>query len=206
MRSVVDILYSVSIFSFESRRYYSIKNSVRKTIFHNTTRRKHHIKNETIHTRSCGFTTKMSSTPSATATDQSSSSEKYYLAKSTDPMGSMDRNFNNNMTIDTHNLWKYNKHPHQQHHLQQQQHHHHQHQQHHHHQQLMQSYNNISNGIASDSSNVIGNNSQQMLSGVHQRLQQPLSATTESGVGRQRDIESSVCSGNALKYWNCVFV
>lgn len=112
----------------------------------------------------------MSSTP----TDQSSaliSSEKYYLVKSTDSMGSMGRNFNNNNvnmnnSVDTHNLWKYNKH--------------------HHHQQLMQSYNNISNGIANDSSNVIGNNSQQMLSGVHQRQQQqqPLSATTESGVGR----------------------
>lgn len=124
----------------------------------------------------------MSSTP----TDQSSaliSSEKYYLVKSTDSMGSMGRNFNNNTVnmnngIDhTHNLWKYNK-PH-------------------HHQQLMQSYNNISNGIANDSSNVIGNNSQQMLSGLHQRQQQhqqqPLSATTESGVGR-------VCGGNALKY------
>ncbi len=126
----------------------------------------------------------MSSTP----TDQSSaliSSEKYYLVKSTDSMGSMDRNFNNNNVnmnngIDTHNLWKYNKHPHPQ-----QNHQNH----HHHHQQLMQSYNNISNGIANDSSNVIGNNSQQMLSGVHQRQhqqqQQPLSATTESGVGRE---------------------
>lgn len=124
----------------------------------------------------------MSSTP----TDQSSaliSSEKYYLVKSVESMGPMDRNFNNNNVtmnngVDTHNLWKYNKHPH-----------HHHHQQHqHHHQQLMQSYNNISNGIASDSGNVIGNNSQQMLSGVHQRQQQqqqPLSATTESGVGRE---------------------
>lgn len=124
----------------------------------------------------------MSSTP--ITSDQSlalNSTEKYYLVKSTDSMGSMDRNFNNNNVlhinngIDTHNLWnKYNKHHHP---------HHHQHQ------QLMQSYNNISNGIANDSSNVIGNNSQQMLSGVHQQRQQqqqqPLSATTESGVGRE---------------------
>lgn len=108
----------------------------------------------------------MSSTP----TDQSSS-EKYYLVKSTDSMGSLGRNFNNNNMnsgVDAHNLWKYNKQHHQHHH--------------HLHQQLMHSYNNISNSIANDNNNVIGNNSLQMHQ-RHQQQQQPLSATSESGVG-----------------------